>query len=545
MDGKAFRSAGDAADEELVSVVIPCFNQAQFLGDAIESVLAQNYRHIEVIVVDDGSTDDTAAVAARYPTVRHVYQAHCGLAAARNTGIRHSIGGYLAFLDADDLLLPTALTLGVTWLREHPDHAFVSGHYRFRSADGIRLAQRLHPADPDPFGALLQCNHITMHGSVVFRREAVIAVDGFDASLSACEDYDLYLRLARLFPIGRHNAVVAEYRQHDTNMTRNAALMLESAETALQKQLPYITDHPQYRRAYAIGLRFWRDLYGIQLMSSALGDLRSRRWQRAVRSVGVLTHHGPLGIAARAPYRILWHFARALRMRWRCRGGRQIGGVDFGVLRSVKPVSREFGFDRGQPVDRHYIERFLALRADDIRGHVLEIGDDAYTRAFGGARVTESDVLHVARGNPAATIVADLANAEHIPADTFDCIILTQTLHLIYDMRAAINTLYRILRPGGVVLVTTPGISQLSSDRWKETWYWSLTPLSAKRLFVDVFEEANVAVRAFGNVLAATAFLHGLASTELSPAELAAHDQHYPVIITVRAAKPLPVARNA
>jgi SAM-dependent methyltransferase len=200
-------------------------------------------------------------------------------------------------------------------------------------------------------------------------------------------------------------------------------------------------------------------------------------------------------------------------------------------------VSREFGFDRGQPVDRYYIERFLAANAAAIRGHVLEIGDDAYTRAFGGTNVTGSDVLHVTPGNPAATIVADLAHADEIPADTFDCVIVTQTLHLIYDLHAAVRALHRILRPGGVALATIPGISQISRDQWSESWYWSLTPLSARRLFAEAFGEANVTVRAFGNVLAATAFLHGLASTELTPAELAVSDAQYPVIVTVRAVK--------
>jgi SAM-dependent methyltransferase len=280
-------------------------------------------------------------------------------------------------------------------------------------------------------------------------------------------------------------------------------------------------------------------------MQSILSDLRSRQWRRAARRFGVLMHHGPLGIATRMPYRILWRCARTLRRRWRFRGGRRIHEIDFGALRSVTPVSREFGFDRGQPVDRYYIERFLATCADDIRGRVLEVGDDAYTRAFGGANVTESDVLHVTHGNPAATIVADLAHAEQMPADAFDCIVLTQTLHLIYDLPAAVRTIYRTLHPGGVILATVPGISQISSDEWKESWYWSLTPLSTKRLFAEVFGGENITIGVHGNVLVATAFLQGLAESELTHAELAAYDPQYPVVITVRAVKPLPVATDA
>src|SRR5262249_50617631 len=123
-----------------------------------------------------------------------------------------------------------------------------------------------------------------------------------------------------------------------------------------------------------------------------------------------------------------------LQARWR---GREyfppVGWVRFGSLRRTAPISRAFGKDRGLPIDRYYIEQFLAAKAADIRGHVLEVGYDIYTHKFGGDRITRSDVLHVTQGNPKATIVADLTCADHIRPDTFDCIILTQTLQFIYD----------------------------------------------------------------------------------------------------------------
>ena len=140
-----------------------------------------------------------------------------------------------------------------------------------------------------------------------------------------------------------------------------------------------------------------------------------------------------------------------------------VGQVDFGDLRRLAPISRKFGVDRGLPIDRFYVERFLDAHADDIRGHVLEIGEDTYTRRFGGARVMASDVLHVSADNPAATIVADLADAPQIPDDRFDAIILTQTLQLIFDPPAAIRTLHRILKPGGTLLVTVPGITPVAT----------------------------------------------------------------------------------
>ena len=213
--------------------------------------------------------------------------------------------------------------------------------------------------------------------------------------------------------------------------------------------------------------------------------------------------------------------------------------VNLGDLRRVSPVSRVHGTDRGSPVDRYYIERFLDANTADIKGRVLEFDDDAYTLRFGGGMVLTSDVLHVEAGHPGATITADLSDAAHIPDDTFNCIICTQTLMYIYEVRAAVMNLHRILKPGGVVLVTFPGISQISRydmDRWGE--YWRFTILSARRLFAEAFPTENVTVEAHGNVLSASAFLYGLCAEELRPDELNHQDPDYEVLITVRAQKP-------
>jgi SAM-dependent methyltransferase len=215
-----------------------------------------------------------------------------------------------------------------------------------------------------------------------------------------------------------------------------------------------------------------------------------------------------------------------------------VGGESFGSLRRVVPLSRVFGFDRGQPIDRYYIEHFLRQHADDIRGRVLEVGESTYTTRFGSPRVSAIDVLHVAEGNPAATLVADLSKGDNLPASAFDCILLLQTLHLIFDVSAAIRTLYRILKPGGVLLATFPGISQRSGAEWDDSWYWAFTTLSARRLFGEVFPPNGLTIAAHGNVLATTAFLYGLASSELSNEELDYTDPRYETLITVRAVKP-------
>jgi SAM-dependent methyltransferase len=192
-----------------------------------------------------------------------------------------------------------------------------------------------------------------------------------------------------------------------------------------------------------------------------------------------------------------------------------IGRVQFGDLRRLKPISREWGFDRGLPIDRYYIEAFLTRHREDIKGRVLEFGDDSYTKKFGG-NVVEVDILNVREGIPGTTIVGDIADAPQIPSDRFDCVVFTQTLQLIYDVKSAIRTLYRILKPGGVLLATFPGISQIYDPDWGDSWYWNFTALSSRKLFEEVLATANLGIGLHGNVLTATGFLQGLATEELS-----------------------------
>jgi SAM-dependent methyltransferase len=216
----------------------------------------------------------------------------------------------------------------------------------------------------------------------------------------------------------------------------------------------------------------------------------------------------------------------------------QVGRTDLGDLRRLDPVSRAWGSDRGTPIDRYYIEQFLKSCETDIAGHVLEIGTDMYTRAFGQERVERSDVLHVSERNEGVTIVADLTRGQELPRDTFDCVILTQTLQFIFDVEAALASVRRALKPGGIVLATVPGISRISRhdmDRWGD--YWRFTTLSVRKLFENAFPDGPVEVGSTGNVLSSIAFLHGLAAEELDSAELDHPDPNYELLITIRARK--------
>jgi glycosyltransferase involved in cell wall biosynthesis/peptidoglycan/xylan/chitin deacetylase (PgdA/CDA1 family) len=562
-----WREGTAASDMPLISIIVPCYNQAHFLTEAIESILSQAYPHYEIVVIDDGSTDNTAEVAGRYPGVRCVRQDNRGLAAARNTGIRKSNGDYLVFLDADDRLLPNALEVGLACLRAHPECAFVAGRC-------IRIGSDGHPMpttedaglDGDAYSRLLSGCPILVP-AVMYRRATFQVFSGFDTSMSAAEDRHLYYRIARQLPIHFHDVVVAEVRQHHANMTSNTALMLRSTLAALQKQWRYVKANPQYKEAYRVGLRFWRTHYGGRLAIELPNQIRLGQWKRALSGIALLLRYHPRGLAAVLhDWFVLWKHVRGAPARTGD-GPRErdasdngtlaprrpadrpapqgdplgsiplVGKVRFGDLRRLTPISSKWGLDRGRPIDRYYIENFLAQHASIIRGRVLEIGDNSYTKAFGGARVAISDVLHVTEGNPMATIVGDLTRADHIPSDSFDCIILTQTLQLIYDARAAIETLHRILKPDGVLLATFPGITQIARDEWAASWYWHFTTLSARRLFEEVFAPPRVQVECYGNVLTSTAFLYGLAVDELDKEKLDYRDPDYELLITVKAVK--------
>jgi SAM-dependent methyltransferase len=216
-----------------------------------------------------------------------------------------------------------------------------------------------------------------------------------------------------------------------------------------------------------------------------------------------------------------------------------VGRVDFGDLRRLSPIDPKFGHARGTEIDRYYIAQFLDAHRTDIRGRVLEIGDPDYTNRFGDDRVERADVLHYVEGNPLATIVGDLEDGAGIPSGAFDCVVLTQTLQMISDPRAAVRTLHRICKPGGVVLMTGHGTSKIARHIDRDDWgeYWRFTRLSAQLLFADVFGAENVSASSYGNVLSCTAFLHGVAAEELAPAEIDHRDRDFEVLVAVHARK--------
>lgn len=220
----------------------------------------------------------------------------------------------------------------------------------------------------------------------------------------------------------------------------------------------------------------------------------------------------------------------------------------FSFLIHSSPVSHKFGFDRGQPIGRYYIDTFFSNHCADIKGRVLEIQEAVYTKRFGGTSVTQSDVLDIVAANHNATIIGNLETGASIPSDSFDCMIITHTYQYIFDLKSAVLNSYRALKPGGVLLATVPGICKVSRDSMISRYsnieddnklcdYWRFTDDVVKRLFEEVFMEENVTVNSYGNVLTASAFLYGFASEELGKKRLDYHDPDYPVLISVRARK--------
>jgi glycosyltransferase involved in cell wall biosynthesis len=295
---RRWRKDPNESVESLASVVITCYNQAHFLAESIESALAQTYSPYEVVVVDDGSTDNTSEVARRYPDVRYIYQRNRGLAAARNEGLRFTNGSLLLFLDADDRLLPHALETGADSLRDRPECAFTWGHHQVISVDGTFISKSDQPlAHKTGFCALFERNYIEMHAAVLFRRGVFEHVRGYDESLGACEDYDLYFRVVKDFAIHCHGKVITEYRIQGSNLNRDPALMLQSTLRVLRSHRRDITTG-NCRQAYRAGIERYRNHYGHELVRQTGEYLRQRRLLEAVRGLTVLARYHPVGLVS-------------------------------------------------------------------------------------------------------------------------------------------------------------------------------------------------------------------------------------------------------
>lgn len=513
-----------------VALVVNTFNDGHYLADALDSARRQTRPFDEIVVVDDGSRDGPAPLLSRYPEARLITQSNMGLAAARNTGLRAVESDFIVFLDADDVLLPNAVEKGLAAHDAHPAAGLVYGAHRRIAADGSSLGGDIHsPIEADAYGTLLTRNCIGMHAAVMYHRERLVAIGGFDPGLRRCEDYDVYLRMADAFPVSSHPGVVAEYRRHDGNMSLDQSRMLKSVLLVHDRQRAKALSDPLTARRWAAGRRIWRDYYANCMLQDA-----RRQWS-ADRDAAALIR-GVTRAVLTSPRHAIVRAGRFLAKRLHERFRLAAHSLWLRHVGATTPISLDFGHDRGTAIDRYYVEGFLARNAALIHGRVLEVGDDSYSRRF-GASIDHQDILHVHAGNDMATLVGDISAPGTLPEAAFDCLVLTQTLHLIFDLKLAVERIHTALKPGGSALVTVPGISQIDRGEWGASWFWSLTEASARRLFDPVFGAGNVTIEVHGNVFSATAFLQGLALEEVDRRKLDVVDRAYPVIIAICARK--------
>ena len=273
----------------LVSIVVPCFKQAHFLPEAIESVLAQTHPHVEAVVVDDGSPDETAAVAARYQNIQYFHQQNRGRAEARNAGFRASRGEYVVFLDADDRLLPDAIAAHLRCFAAHPEAGFVVGDIDQIRGDGSYIYSPRWPIlTTNHYEELLRANHVANTMAVMFRRSLLETLDGFDRRYEPAEDYEILLRAARLLPSAHHRTVVAQYRRHTTNTSRQGALMLQATHRVMFSQLHQVRGDRKLESALRKGSRYWQLRFGAVTVKEIYGSILRLRLFAAAHSAAVL-----------------------------------------------------------------------------------------------------------------------------------------------------------------------------------------------------------------------------------------------------------------
>jgi peptidoglycan/xylan/chitin deacetylase (PgdA/CDA1 family)/SAM-dependent methyltransferase len=497
-----------------VATVIRCADLTQHVYSTLDSVERQTLGRGEIVLATDESTPAAARDwVAQLAVVRGFMAVHTPVSrpgAVRNAGVRATQSPYVMCVEAGDLLDPRFHEMACAKLDEEPDVDLITSWIQLRGPGSTRrVVVTGVTCDLD---AVIGSTD-ALHSASVFRRDTWTAVDGFDDSLPALDDYDFWLRV---LDAGRRCAVL-----------QLPLLVRWMREDALYRRSWAAEPHVGAIRTLAVkhAALFGRDpAHVLTSREVVLRDLGVQYKQLLARRDAGLQELESLK-------------ARVAELRASLAPSER-DSIDFGDLKRTTPVARNWGYERGTPIDRHYIERFLEAHAGDIRGVVLEVQEPDYTRRFGGDRVTRTDVLDLNASNPLATVVSDLRSAANIASDTYDCVILTQTLHVVDDMRAVIAECARILKPEGVLLVTLPCASRVCLEYGDEGDFWRVTEAGARTLFSESFPGDAIDVRARGNVLVNAAFLYGLACHELDAAEFEADDPYFPLLVTVRARKP-------
>lgn len=515
---------------------MPFRNAPDFLDEAVESVLSQTHGRLELLLCDDGSTDASSEMARRWAArdperiryLEHPGHAHRGTAASRNLAIGVARGDLVAFLDADDRWEPSHLRHDVALLARHPDVGLVCGqalewHSWTESTEQDAWTPLPWPPGSvvDPPGMLTAIlrrgAYCTPVCSLLVRRELLKAVGAIDEQFTIFfEDQALLAKLhlsASSVVSGTHTA---KYRRHPASTTARAVRSGEydpgGPSRSHELFLSWLDEYVGRSKAVDVELR--------SALDAALAPYRAggSRWRWKFRA------------AARAAIppetrRVLVGAARRTA---------SVGPVRMGSLRRLSPLAP---VAPGLPLDGYYVEEFLTQNQHVINGRVLATGDIDYVRRFGGSGVTRTDVLPIEQDADLGPSLIRLGHGSYQPAGTYDCIVLVGGIERVHDLPGVVRALNRLLRPGGTLLATFHGIGPVAPTGVAPTM-WSLTPASASRVFGDVFGPDLVEVAGYGNVLTATAFLHGLGAGDLRPRELRVRDPRFPVLVSVRAGRP-------
>jgi peptidoglycan/xylan/chitin deacetylase (PgdA/CDA1 family)/SAM-dependent methyltransferase len=437
-------------------------------------------------------------------------------AAAINAAVQRATSDLVALLRVPWRLEPGMVERSAQVLTDHPEVAVVVPAVRVQSLDGSTLRPVTCPLTVTGLLAgPMQTPPIFM-----IRRQAWDIVGGMDESFGALAASEWWLRLlAATVEIARIDGPLGSL----TAGPRDWWPSLTDEPLDLVRFRAILERHRELLERNVHDLVVEQEVAFAQLTSVHREALRQRDHHLAEldRLRAEAAHHRAY----------LDHHGR--------------GGLDWGDLKRADPISRNWGYERGTPIDRYYIEDFLAACSSDVTGTVLEVQESDFTQRFGGSRVIRSEVVDLDDGNPRATIVADLRSAAGVDGGQFDCIILTQTLHVIDDMRAVLGECYRLLTPGGVLLATLPSASRVCLEYGADGDLWRLTTAGARALFEPVFGSPNVATTTYGSVLTNVAFHHGLACEELTDGDFAATDPYHPLLVGVRARKVKSVAHGS
>jgi SAM-dependent methyltransferase/GT2 family glycosyltransferase len=485
-----------------VAVILPCLSPGQPVRASFESVQAQTFPAAEIVLVRCAGTNDESFRQSSQGDVKVIHCERPGPGAARNAAVMASQGELIVVLEATHILDVHYLERVVKLFTEEPDVALlISWNTGFQDAD-----HRSPPTACD-LPTLLDCAD-RVHACAAFRRSIWAAVGGFDEALGEHESYDFWLRMLE----GGH--LVRALTEPASRRREEAFGDGLPSEGFSASPMTAITDEHASRIGVDPTAR-------LLVRERTLDRLRAKH--RSLADRVTMTERQTAEMNERVA-----EVVQALRPLGRSR-------FEWGHFRRLSPISPEWGADRGRRIDCYYIEQFLQSNAHDITGAVLEVHDDDYTARFGGSRVTRSDVVDIDETNRRATVFADLRRADAIPSHTYDCFIMTQTLHVIDDMRRVLVETARILKPGGILLATLPCASRIAPKQGLDGDFWRFTAAAARRLFAEFYPAENLIVTSHGNVLVTIAYLYGLACEELRPEEFEVHDPYFPLIVSVRA----------